>query len=186
MGLESLLEQTETDGPRRGFKSYLHKIYGGIRHFYTTNLSVKFKLLYETAAMFSDRVLTFFGIKYQGGEEANPISSYLFKYFGIVPAEIGSYLIANVMLYLFSNKIHKKAGMSERELLGSAYLGIGGAESLVSLHNYLSLNNYGDFISNMTYTQALLPLSAIVAAPFLYNFIKNHYRKAGKERKDAG
>jgi hypothetical protein len=135
--------------------------------------------------MFSDRMLTFFGIKYQGGEEANPISSYLFKYFGIVPAEIGSYFILNVMLYVFSNKIHKKAGMDERELLGSAYLGIGGAESLVSLHNYLSLNNYSNFISNMTYTQALLPLSVIVAAPFLYNFIKNHYKKAEKGGKDA-
>ncbi len=124
--------------------------------------------------MFSDRILTFIGIKYQDGGEANPIMSRLFDYFGVIPASIGSYLFTNVFLYLFSSRIHKRIGLKNGEMLGSMYLGVGGAESLVSLHNYLIMNNYNDFIAKMSYGQSLLPLSFIVSAPLIYYFIKTH------------
>ena len=101
----------------------------------------------------------------------------LFNYIGIIPSAISSYIIANVSLYVFSAKMHKKVGLQNRQMLGSIYLGMGGAESLVSLHNYLSINNYNDIIANMGYLQSFIPLSVICVSPFLYYWSKEYLHK---------
>lgn len=178
MGLDSIIEDENKEIPtKKNLKYYVGKASSGLKRFYKDNLSVKFKLLYESAAMFSDRILTYFGLEYQSGQEANPIMAKLFNYIGIIPAAISSYIIANVSLYVFSSKMHKKVGLQNRQMLGSIYLGMGGAESLVSLHNYLSINNYNDIIANMGYLQSFIPLSVICVSPFLYYWSKEYLHK---------
>lgn len=182
MSLDSLVDDKSEALPGdKNTRYYFRKIYLEIKNFYKTNLSVKFKLLYESAAVLSDRLLTVFGIDYRGGQEANPIMTKLFNYIGMIPTAIGSYLAANIFFYVFSKKLHSKVGLQNREMLGGIYLGLAGAESLVSLHNYLTINNYNDIIANMSYTQVLLPVSLIVAAPFLYYFSKNYLRNKREE-----
>jgi hypothetical protein len=184
MGLDSILDVAKSSKGEKHLNSYLKKASEGVKNFYKTNLSVKFKLLYESAAMFSDRILTFLGIEYRVSSESNPIMARLFNYAGVIPVEVASYMAANVLLYYFTSKIHKKIGLKPREMLGSVYLGLGGAESLVSLHNYLLINNYNDAISNMTYTQSLFPIGLIIAAPFTYYLYKDYrLKKVNREKK---
>ncbi len=174
MGLDSILEEKDDEKKsNKSIKYYLSKVYQSMKNFYKTNVSIKFKFLYASAAMIADRVLTFIGIEYQGGGEANPIMSNLFNYIGIIPASILSYLSVTLFSYGISSKFHKKIQLSKKETLGAIYLGIGGTESLVSLHNYFGESNYNNFIANMSYTQALIPLTLIISAPFIYYFLKN-------------
>ncbi|MEM0142721.1 MAG: DUF5658 family protein [Candidatus Parvarchaeum sp.] len=185
MGLDSIIsDEKKEDYAKKNLKYYLSKAISGLKNFYKENMSVKFKLLYESAAMFSDRILTYFGLEYQNGQEANPIMAKLFNYIGMIPAGISSYVIANISMYIFSSKMHKKVGLKNRQMLGSVYLGIGGAESLVSLHNYLSMNNYNDILANMSYIQSFIPITAICVAPFLYYWSREYLRKKNKTMND--
>lgn len=186
MSLDSIIEDENKEVyAGKNLKYYLGKVFSGLKKLYKDNLEVKFKFLYESLAMFSDRILTYFGLEYQGGQEANPIMSKLFNYFGIIPASIGSYVIANIYMYLFSSKLHKKVGLKKRQMLGSVYLGVGGSESLVSLHNYLLMNNYNNIIANMGYMQSLIPIAAICVSPFLYYWGKEYLHNK-KEAKTNG
>ncbi|MGC8533737.1 MAG: DUF5658 family protein [Candidatus Parvarchaeum sp.] len=185
MGLDSIIEDGKKESyPKKNLKYYLNRAFSGLKNFYKDNLAVKFKFIYESAAMFSDRILTYFGIEYQGGQEANPIMAKLFNYMGIIPSAISSYIIANISMYIFSSKIHKKVGLKNRQMLGSIYLGLGGSESLVSLHNYLAMNNYNNVIANMSYAQSFIPLTIICVSPFLYYLSKEHLLK--KKRANKG
>ncbi|MCL4362690.1 MAG: DUF5658 family protein [Candidatus Parvarchaeota archaeon] len=178
MGLDSIIEDENKEVyANKNLKYYLGKAFSGLKKFYKDNLAVKFKFLYESAAMFSDRILTYFGLEYQGGQEANPIMAKLFNYIGIIPSAISSYIIANVSMYIFSSKIHKKVGLKNKQMLGSVYLGMGGSESLVSLHNYLSMNNYNNIIANMSYAQSFIPLTIICVSPFLYYWGREYLHK---------
>ena len=183
MSLDSIIKgEKEEVYAKKNLKYYLGKMFSGLKKLYKDNLEIKFKFIYESLAMFSDRILTYFGLEYQGGEEANPIMAKMFNYLGIIPASIGSYIIANISMYLFSSKLHKKIGLNNRQMLGSLYIGMGGSETLVSLHNYLSINNYNNIIANMTYIQAFIPTAAICVSPFLYYFGKE-YLQGKKEAK---
>ena len=178
MSLDSIIEDKNKEiYTKKNLKYYIGKAFSGLKKMYKDNLEVKFRFLYESAALFSDRILTYFGLEYQGGREGNPIMSKMFHSIGIIPSAISSYFIINLSMYIFSSKIHKKAGLKNREMLGSIYLGIGGSESLISLHNYLAMNNYNDIIANMNYAQALIPIAAICASPFLYYFGKKYLDK---------
>ncbi len=187
MSLDSMIDDADNGvPPKKNLKHYIGKALSSIKNFYKDNLAVKFKLLYESAAMFSDRILTYFGIEYQGGQEGNPLMSKLFNYLGIVPTAIGSYLAANLSMYILSAKFHKSIGLKNKQMLGSIYLGIGGTESLVSLHNYLVINNYNDVIANMSYTQSFIPIALICVSPFLYYWTKGYLQKRKEEKNAKG
>jgi hypothetical protein len=178
MGLDSIIKDENKEVyTKKNLKYYLDKTFSSLKNFYKDNLAVKFKFLYESAAMISDRILTYIGVKYHGGGESNPIMKELFNHIGIIATSVGSYIIANISMYIFSSKFHKKVGLKNRQMLGSLYLGMGGSESLVSLHNYLSMNNYNNIIANMSYTQAFIPISIISLSPFLYYWSKEHLNK---------
>jgi hypothetical protein len=186
MSLDSIIEDENKEVyTEKNLKYYLGKVFSGLKKLYKDNLEVKFKFLYESAAMFSDRILTYFGLKYQGGQEGNPIMAKLFNYIGIIPAAIGSYLVLNLSMYIFSSKMHKKAGLKNKQMLGSIYLGIGGVESLVSLHNYLLINNYNNIIANMNYLQALVPISIIGISPLLYYLTKEYLNNKKEAKTDS-
>lgn len=184
MSLDSIIEDENKEVyNKKNLKYYFGKLFSGLKKLYKDNLEVKFKFLYESLAMFSDRILTYFGLEYQGGQEGNPVMSKLFNYIGIIPSAISSYLIANISMYIFSSKIHKKIGLKNKQMLGGVYLGMGGSESLISLHNYLSMNNYNNIIANMSYMQSLIPITAICVSPFLYYWSKEylHRKKEAKQ-----
>lgn len=177
MSLESLLAQTESKKPKKNSKFYLQRLCKGIKDFYKTNIAVKFKLLYETATISSDKVLTYFGIKYLNGSEANPIMSDLFTSIGMIPSAIITYFSLNTLLYLASKMIHKTTGTSDKKVLGSAYVGVGSAELLVSIHNYFIIENYSNVLTNINYTQILLPLAIIASTPVMYTLIKSYFKE---------
>lgn len=174
MDLEAILKNKSYSSPNKTTKHYLERAISGLKNIYKNNLAVKFQLLYESAAFFSDKILTYVGLEYTNGSEGNPVMSRLFNYMGILPSAIGSYLALNMLVYFLSSKSHEFLKLNNKQLLGGLYMAVGGTESLVSLHNYLSINNYDNLIAKMTYTQFILPTTAICAFPFLYYWTKNY------------
>ena len=68
-------------------------------------------------------------------------------------------------------------------MLGSAYIGMGAAESLVSLHNYFLLKNSNNVIADMGYFQFAVPISLLVILPFAYYMSKNYLLKRREAEK---
>ena len=182
MDLDAIIEDKAHYPTNKGLRHYLGNAISGLKNIYNNNLAVKFQLLYESAAFFSDKILTYFGLEYTQGSEGNPILSKSFSYMGIMPSAIGSYLALNMLVYFLSSKSHDFLKLTNKQLLGGLYVAIGGEESLVSLHNYLSINNYNDVIAKMTYTQFILPTAIFCAFPFAYYWAKN-YLQSKKAKK---
>ncbi len=193
MSLDSILgagSPSDEGGSKPGKKALLKAlpgtIYRSFKTLYQDVIKVKLQLLYELTAAATDRVISFIGLNTQGGIEANPLEAIPAKYIGIGPTYAASFIGVNLLVYGLSRTLVRNKTLNQKQFLGGVYLGLGTMETMVSVHDYMSVtNNQAYGIAAMTFPEAIAISIPVVLAPLAYSMIKNRL-SSRNEKKEPG